>query len=209
VVGPSGTRVEEDERAIPRRSISRGSLAQKTRMKYLITVLVGTAGIIATITTAVAQAHGAFIGRVPLKPYLYAYAVAGALLMFAVLSAINTSRLERKTAADDKHQQIRNRLAAVMKQWQEIYARLKLASDSNAYTELIRAANDWANDAVSLLKEAGHPTDAELLSQVGHVELPSEQLARCAHIPEWKRNEVARFLLYYQTLDQIRSNRRF
>ena len=194
----------------PQKEYSRGSLAPKARMKYLITVFVSIAAIIAGITSAIAQAHGAFIGNAWLRPpYVYGYAATAILALIGIVTGIKTTRAERKSIADEKHKQIRIRLATLMRQWQEIFTGLKAATDDYRYTELIKNATVWANDAVSLLKEAGHPTDAELLSQVGHVELASDQLARCAHIPEWKRNEVARFLLYYQTLDQIRSNRRF
>jgi hypothetical protein len=64
------------------------------------------------------------------------------------------------------------------------------------------------NDTVALLRYADQPTDAEELRQIGYAELSSEYLSRFSHIPEWKRSVVARQLLYRQTLDQIRSNRR-
>jgi hypothetical protein len=67
---------------------------------------------------------------------------------------------------------------------------------------------DWVNQTVRVLKEAGLPTDAEAFYQVGHIDLSSEQLARLAHVAEWKRDVIARLTLYRQTLDQIKENRR-
>jgi len=177
-------------------------------MKYLIPVLVGVAGTIAALTTALAQAHGALIGGAWLRPpYVYGYAVAALLVLIAVATAINTVMQESKTIADDKHKQIKIRLAALITSGHEIDAGLRAASDDREYTELIRKADDWAKDVRTLLKES-EPTDAETFSQVGHLELSGEQPGRVAHLPLWKRPELARFLLYIQTLDQIRSNRR-
>jgi len=56
-------------------------------MKYLIAVLAGGATITAAITTAVAQAHGAFSGQTSLRPYLV-YGVAAVLLVIAGVIAI-------------------------------------------------------------------------------------------------------------------------
>jgi hypothetical protein len=177
-------------------------------MKYLIPVLMGGAAISVTITTAVAQAHGAFTGNASLKPYLYGYGAAATLLLIALIVAINAGRQESKASDTSKHKEINARLAALMKREREIHVSFKSASDDGEYTELIRKANDWTNDIGALLNEAGLPTDAQAFSQVGHAELSSEQLARFAHVHEWKREVIARFALYCQTLDQIRSNRR-
>jgi hypothetical protein len=57
-------------------------------MKYLIPVLAGGATITAAITTAVAQAHGAFSGQTPLRPYLVGYGVAAVLLVSAGVIAL-------------------------------------------------------------------------------------------------------------------------
>jgi hypothetical protein len=188
---------------------SRGSPAHKRGMKNLIPVYLTGATITVGITTALVQSKGLTWHALWARPYVYGYAAAGVMLLFAVATAIHAGKQESNKIADEKHKQIKTRLAILMRQWQEIFTSLKAATNDNGYTELIKNAMDWANEAETLLKEAGHPTDAELLSQVGHLELSSEQLARSAHIPEWKRSEVARFLLYYQTLDQIRSNRRY
>jgi hypothetical protein len=177
-------------------------------MKYLTPVIVSIAATIAAIATALAQAHGALIGGAWLNPpYVYGYATAAVLTLIALVAAINTGRQDKRANADDKHKQIKIRLAALIKQEHEIYASLKASSDNSEYTELIRKANDWTNDVTTLLNEV-EPTDAEIFSQVGHLELSAEQLGRVAHVPPWKRAEIARFLLYIQTLDQIRSNRR-
>jgi hypothetical protein len=178
-------------------------------MKYLIGVPMGVAAIVVAITTAVAQAHGALLAKAWLKPpYVYGYSAAAFLVLASVALGIQTAREESRAATDSRHKHIRVRLAELMNQQQEILAQLRAASNGSAYTDLIKKADNWANDTASLLKQAGHPTDAEMLSQVGHAELSSEQLARFAHIPVWKRNVIARFSLYRQTLDQIISNRR-
>jgi hypothetical protein len=177
-------------------------------MKYLTPVLVGGAAITAAVTTAIAQAHGVFNGHASLMPYLYAYGASAVLLLLAVAMAIHAGRQESKTTADDKHKNIKTRLAALMRQAREIHASLKEASDNTEYTKLVGKAADWEHDVISLLNEAELPTDAEMFHQVGYAELSSEQLARLSHVPEWKRHVIARFLLHYQTLDQIRSNRR-
>jgi len=176
-------------------------------MKHLIPIALTLAAIIVTITTAVAGVHGAFIGNTPLKPYLYAYGAAGVLILIAIAIATNTARKENESRSDDQHKQIKTRLAPLIKRQHEIYASLKAASDNTEYTELIRKAVTWADDVTSLLREI-EPTDAEIFSHAGQSELSAEQLGRVAHVPPWKRAEVARFLLYIQTLDQIRSNRR-
>jgi hypothetical protein len=179
-------------------------------MKYLVGVPMGVAAIVVAITTAVAQAHGALLAKAWLKPpYVYGYSAAALLVLASVALGIQTAREEENRAAtDSRHKHIRVRLAELMNQHQEILAQLRAASNDSAYTELIKKADNWANDTASLLKQAGYPTDAEMLSQVGHAELSSEQLARFAHVPVWKRNVLARFSLYRQTLDQIISNRR-
>ncbi|MBZ5667309.1 MAG: hypothetical protein LAO30_22245 [Acidobacteriia bacterium] len=63
-------------------------------MKYLIPVFIGGATITAAITTAVAQAHGAFIGNVSRTPYLVCYGVSAVLLLIAVVFGINAHRQE-------------------------------------------------------------------------------------------------------------------
>ena len=63
-------------------------------MKYLIPVLAGAATIIAAITTAVAQAHGAFGGQSSLKPYLVGYGAAVVLLIVAGVIALDSHRRE-------------------------------------------------------------------------------------------------------------------
>ena len=181
-------------------------------MKYLISVLMGGATIIVAITTAIAQAHQILNGNaslISLRPYLLAYAFAAILLIIAGAMAISAGREERKTATDDKHKEIKSRLAVLLAREREIFASLKSASDNAQFTELIRKADEWVNEVAALLKEADQPTDAEMFCHVGHLELSSEQLARCSHIPDWKRDVVVRQLLYRQTLDQIKSNRRF
>ena len=60
-------------------------------MKYLTPVLVGGAAITAAITTAIAQAHGAFNGRVPPTPYFYGYAAAVVLLLIAAAIAMSAT----------------------------------------------------------------------------------------------------------------------
>jgi len=69
------------------------------RMKYLIPVLVGGATITVAITTALAQAHGAFNGHVSLVPYLYGYGAAAVLLVIASVLAMNAHRQEEKKDA--------------------------------------------------------------------------------------------------------------
>ncbi len=64
-------------------------------MKYLIPILVGGATIIVAVTTALAQAHGAFSGRVPLTPYLYGYGAALLLLVIAVVMAVQAAKQEK------------------------------------------------------------------------------------------------------------------
>jgi hypothetical protein len=175
-------------------------------MKYLIPVLLAGATITVAITTALAQ---------PLTwhtlwkvPYIYGYGAAGVLLLLAVATAIHAATQESHKTADDKHKAIKNRMATLLTQEREIFAALKAAPDNAEYTEAIRKADDWVNKTVALLRDADQPTDAEELRQIGYAELSSEYLARFSHIPEWKRSVVARQLLYRQTLDQIRSNRR-
>jgi hypothetical protein len=210
VVGPAyQNRVERWSRVAPK-EYTRGCSRKNRAMKHLIPILLTAATITVGITTALAQAHSALIGGAWLKPpYVYGYAIASILVLIAVATAIKTGRHENQAAADNKHKQHKDRFAALMRQWREIYASMSSASNDSEYTEIIRTASDWTNSVMDLCNEAGHPTDAELISHVGHVELSGDQLANFAHIPEWKRNDVARFLLYYQTLDQIRSNRRF
>ena len=58
----------------------------------MIPVLVGGATITVAITTALAQANGAFNGRVPLTPYLCGYAVAFILLCTATAIAMVARR---------------------------------------------------------------------------------------------------------------------
>lgn len=66
-------------------------------MKYLIPVFVGVATITAAVTTALAQAHGAFNGRVALTPFLYGYGSAVILVVTAVVMAVRTSKQEKPT----------------------------------------------------------------------------------------------------------------
>jgi len=63
-------------------------------MKYLIPVLVGGATMSIAVTTALAGAHGALTGRVPLTPYLYGYGVASLLFGIALVTAIAATRRE-------------------------------------------------------------------------------------------------------------------
>jgi hypothetical protein len=107
-----------------------------------------------------------------------------------------------------KQKDTRLKIAAAMKQGANIYVSLKSASDDSEYTDLIKAAADWVSETYARLNEAELPTDAEAFFQIGYQTLSPEQLANFAHIPEWKRDQIARFLLYRQALDQIRSNRR-
>jgi hypothetical protein len=64
-------------------------------MKYLIPVLVGGAGAIVVVTTAFAQAHGAFAGRATLMPYLYGYAAALTLLLIAGAMAVKAAKQDK------------------------------------------------------------------------------------------------------------------
>jgi hypothetical protein len=68
-------------------------------MKYLIPVLLTGATIIVAVTTALAQAHGAFNGRVPWTPYLYGYGAAAVLFLIAAAMAVNAHRQERPRSA--------------------------------------------------------------------------------------------------------------
>jgi hypothetical protein len=63
-------------------------------VKYLIPVLAGAATIAAAITTAVAQAHGAFSGQSSLRPYLVGYGAAVVLLGIAGVIALDGHRRE-------------------------------------------------------------------------------------------------------------------
>jgi hypothetical protein len=64
-------------------------------MKYLIPVIVGLAAATVVITTALAQAHQAFTGQVPLTPYLYGYAAALVLLLIAAAMALRAAKQEK------------------------------------------------------------------------------------------------------------------
>ena len=66
-------------------------------MKYLIPVLVGGATITVAVITALAQAHGAFIGHTPLTPYLCGYGVAAIFLVIASILAVNAHKQEGTT----------------------------------------------------------------------------------------------------------------
>jgi hypothetical protein len=66
-------------------------------MKYLIPVFVGGAAITVAVTTALAQAHGALNGRVPLAPYLYGYGAALVLLVIAGIMALKAAKEEKTT----------------------------------------------------------------------------------------------------------------
>ncbi len=65
-------------------------------MKYIIPVILAGATIIVAITTALAQAHGAFNGRTSLTPYIVGYGAAIVLLAFAGGLAIANSRHEKE-----------------------------------------------------------------------------------------------------------------
>src|SRR5947207_5084622 len=146
-------------------------------MKNLIPVLMGAAAIIAAITSAVAQAHGAFIGNAWLRPpYVYGYAATAILSLIAIITGINTNRAEDKSTADEKHKEIKNRMAALLTRERELFAALKAAPDNAHYTDAIRKADDWVNETVALLRDADQPTDAEELRQIGYAELSSEYL---------------------------------
>jgi len=67
-------------------------------MKYVIPVLVGGATIAAAITTAIAQAHGAFAGQAPLKPYLPGYTAVCALLITAAVIAFRRESIGSEAA---------------------------------------------------------------------------------------------------------------
>jgi hypothetical protein len=71
------------------------SARRQSGMKYLIPVLVGGAAAIVVVTTALAQAHGAFTGRLPLTPYLYGYAAALVLLLIAAAMAIKAAKQDK------------------------------------------------------------------------------------------------------------------
>lgn len=71
-------------------------------MKYLIPVLVGGATITAAITTAFAQAHGAFAGQTPIRHYLPGYIVAATLLLTAAVIALRRESNVREAAV--KHE---------------------------------------------------------------------------------------------------------
>jgi hypothetical protein len=73
-------------------------------MKYLIPVLVGAATINVAVTTALAQANGAFNERVPLTPYLYGYGAALILLMIAGIVAMQAAKQEKSLPPPSIHQ---------------------------------------------------------------------------------------------------------
>jgi hypothetical protein len=116
--------------------------------------------------------------------------------------------LKEQSELSKKRKEIGIEFAALMRQEVDLRQRLKSALDGDEFTKLIREADDWVNQTVGVLKEAGLPTDAEAFYQVGPIELSSEQLERFAHVAEWKRDVIARLALYRQTLDQIKENRR-
>jgi hypothetical protein len=62
-------------------------------MKYMNTVLVGGAAIIAGVTNSIAQAHGIFNGHASLIPF--GYVTVAILLFVAATSAVNAHRQER------------------------------------------------------------------------------------------------------------------
>jgi hypothetical protein len=70
--------------------------AMLSGMKPLIPVLVGSAAITAAITSAFAQAHGAFAGQTAIRHYAPGYGVAAALLLAAGVIA-----LRRESAATE------------------------------------------------------------------------------------------------------------
>jgi hypothetical protein len=179
-------------------------------MKYLIAVFLTGATITVAITTALAaQSRGLTFHSLWTPPYVYGYGAAGVLLILAIATAIHAGMQESNKTADEKHKDIKSRLASLLMREREVYAALKAAPDNADYTNAIRKADDWINEVATLLEDADEPTDAETFRQIGHVELSFEYQARFAHIPQWKRGVVARQLLYRQTLDQIKSNRRF
>lgn len=179
-------------------------------MKYLIPVLVGAATITVAVTTGLAQAKGALTWHDMWKPpFVYGYGAAGVLLLIAITIVMNTARNENTSAAAKKHREFLGRLADLMTRHREIYTSLRTVPNNNEFPELIRKADEWVNDLTALLRDAGQPTDAETIVQVSHMELTPEHLSRFAHVPEWKRDVIARFLLFYQTLEQIKATRRW
>jgi hypothetical protein len=173
-------------------------------MKYLIPVMATGAAIIAAVTTAVAQAHGVFTGQSALKPYLYGYAASVAMLAIAAVLALSAHKQERK----DSNKEVNRNLAALIKEESELRESIRYCPNDATFTQLIRKLDEWVNAVFVLLNESVRETDAETFRQVGYEKLTPEYLSNFAHIPEWKRDVIARQLRYRQTLDQIMSNRR-
>jgi hypothetical protein len=71
-----------------------GILTKVRPMKYLIPVLLTGAGIVAGVTTSIAQAHGVFNGHASFTPYLFGYGPVAILLVLAATFAVNAHRQE-------------------------------------------------------------------------------------------------------------------
>src|SRR5207249_2117556 len=72
-------------------------------MKYLIPVVLAGVSAIVVVTTAIAQAHGAFTGHASLIPYLCGYGVAAILLVIATVMGLNITKQERLADSKREH----------------------------------------------------------------------------------------------------------
>jgi hypothetical protein len=182
-------------------------------MKYLIPVLVGGATATVAITTAIAQAHGAFTGNASLKPYLYGYGAATLLLLIAVITAIKAGRQESKPNAtaklqEAKHRETKLRLASLMEQEAELRQRLISAPSNADFSKTSKECEQWVTETVALLNEADLPTDAVAFSQIRNLAPVAKYVDEFRHVQDWKRGELAKLAMYREKLDQIRDVRR-
>lgn len=112
-----------------------------------------------------------------------------------------TGQLETSSAI----KQVKVALAALMKEGKHIEERMVTNQNSHEFSTLSQQLTDWVSRTADALIEFDLHTDAEVFRHSG--ERPSDQQTRAipAYIQSWKRHDMSRFSVYWQTLVEIKN----